>query len=77
MLDRLPAPVRHFALMLISALVAWGIDSVNALGLSPLQAGVAGVILTQIAAYITPLTKQYGVASNDFVDEEDVEDAEI
>ena len=76
MLDRLPAPVRHFALMLAAALVAWGIDSVNSLGLSPLQAGIAGVILTQIAAYLTPLTKQYGIGSNDFVDEDDLEDVE-
>lgn len=75
MLDRLPAPVRHFTLMLAAALVGWGIESVNTLGLSPLQAGIAGVILAQIAAYITPLTKQYGVGSNDFVDEEDLEDA--
>lgn len=76
MLDKLPAPVRHSALMLISALVGWALESIPTLDLSVGQAAIAGVILTQIAAYITPLTKQYGVASNDFVDEEDAEDPE-
>lgn len=61
MLDKLPAEVRHFILMLISALVAWGIESIPSFDLSPAVAGLAGVVLTQIAAFLTPLTRQYGV----------------
>lgn len=63
MLDRLPAPVRHFSLMLASALLAWALESIDSFGLDPLTAGVLGVVLTQAAAYLTPLTKQYGVGA--------------
>jgi hypothetical protein len=61
MLDKLPAEVRHFTLMLISALLAWGIDSVPSFDLNPAVAGFIGVILTQILAFVTPLTRQYGI----------------
>lgn len=79
MLDLLPAPVRHFALMLASALAAWALGAYTSWGLTDIQLGIAGVILTQIALYITKLTKQYGVGANDdfkLYDEivEDIED---
>ena len=61
MLDKFPAPVRHSALMLISALLGWASTSVAGLNVDPFVASILGVVLTQAIAYITPLTKQYGV----------------
>lgn len=61
MLDKLPAPVRHSALMLISALLAWAVEVLPGLDISPIFSGIIGVVLAQAIAYLTPLTKQYGV----------------
>ena len=61
MLDKLPAPVRHSALMLLSALLAWAVEALPGLNLPPIWAGIAGVVITQAIAFVTPLTKQYGV----------------
>lgn len=61
MLDKFPAPVRHSALMLISALLGWASTSLSGANIDPIIGSVIGVILTQALAYLTPLTKQYGV----------------
>lgn len=61
MLDKLPAPLRHFSLMLISALLGWASTNLADLNLDPLVAGLLGVFVAQALAFVTPLTKQYGV----------------
>lgn len=61
MLDKIPAEVRHILIMLIAALLGWASDNVLNLGLSPLLASLAGVVVGTLLLYITPLTRQYGV----------------
>lgn len=61
MLDKFPAPVRHSALMLISALLGWASTSLSGASIDPMVGSVIGIALTQAIAYVTPLTKQYGV----------------
>lgn len=73
MLDRIPAPLRHIVLISAGILLAWATDEATALP-APLPE-LLGVILTMAGTYLTKITKQYGVGSNDFIDEEDLEDA--
>jgi hypothetical protein len=61
MLDKIPAEVRHILIMLIAALLGWASDNVLNLGLSPLLASLAGVVVGTLLLYVTPLTRQYGV----------------
>lgn len=61
MLDKLPAPVRHSALMLISALLGWASTEFSGANVDPILGSVIGIAITQALAYVTPLTKQYGV----------------
>lgn len=63
MLDKLPPAVRHFSLMLIAALLAWGVDTLPRLNIDPILASLCGAVLTMVIAYVTPLTRQYGVGS--------------
>lgn len=65
MLDKLPAPVRHSALVLIAALLAWFGESVPAFDLPPVAATVLASLVTVALAWVTPLTRQYGVGSGD------------
>lgn len=64
MLDKFPAPVRHSALMLISALLGWASTALAGLDIDPLFASILGVVLAQALAYVTPLTKQYGIGAD-------------
>ena len=75
MLDRLPAPVRHFviaflgsaSLVLVSAIndakgvtsVAWASVLTDAL-----NAGIVAAVSLVGVMYLTPLTRQYGVGAN-------------
>lgn len=72
MLDRIPAPLRHIILISAGILLAWATDEATSLP-APLPE-LAGVFLTMAGTYLTSITKQYGVGSNDFLDEEDLED---
>lgn len=65
MLDRLPPEMRHIALMLMVPLLGYLSDkAVPAWIPDPIIAGLAGVALTALIAYFTPLTRQYGVGSD-------------
>lgn len=65
MLDKLPPEARHLILMLLVPLLAYlASDVVPALDVHPLIAGLVGVVLAQLIAYFTPLTRQYGVGSS-------------
>jgi hypothetical protein len=61
MFDRIPAQWRHLILMLAAALLGWASDNVLNLGLSPLVASLAGVLVATAIAWLTPITRQYGI----------------
>jgi hypothetical protein len=64
MLDRLPAQYRHLILMVLVPLLGYvAAQVVPALDIHPLLAGAIGVVLTEVLAWLTPLTRQYGVGS--------------
>lgn len=66
MLDKLPPEARHLVLMLLVPVLAYvASDVVPQLGIHPLLAGLVGVVLAQLIAYFTPLTRQYGIGSGD------------
>ena len=65
MLDALSPEARHLALLLLGALLAWGTATVPALGWDPLLASLAGAFLTAALAWFTPLTRQYGIGSDE------------
>jgi len=62
MLDKLPAPVRHFSLLLIAAVLAWAAQGIP--NVDPILGSLIGAIATFGIAYITPLTRQYGVGAD-------------
>lgn len=64
MLDKIPAVWRHLVLMLAAALLGWAADNVMNLGLDPLIASVLGVIVATGIAWLTPLTRQYGIGND-------------
>jgi hypothetical protein len=68
-LDALKPAVRHLVLMLAATLLAWGgTELVPALqGQGGIVATVGAPLLTLLIAYLTPLTKQYGTASDEEV----------
>ena len=63
MLDTMKASERHLILMVMVAVLTFGLTAIPQLGLDPLLAGLGGVVITALLAYFTPLTKQYGVGS--------------
>lgn len=65
MLDGLNPAVRHLVLMVLPILLGWAAtDLVPALqGANPVVGAVAGVLLSALLAWLTPLTRQYGVGS--------------
>ena len=71
MLDRLTAEQRHFALLLIAAALAWLSTNVPNLDVDPLGASLIGALATAALAYITPLTRQYGIGKTDKMDNTD------
>jgi hypothetical protein len=68
MLDRLTAEQRHLALLLIGAALAWLSTELPGLDVDPLAASLIGALSTALLAYLTPLTKQYGVGKTDKID---------
>ena len=68
MLDRLKPEQRHLALLLIGAALAWLSTELPGLELDPLAASLIGALTTAALAYLTPLTKQYGVGKTDKID---------
>jgi hypothetical protein len=68
MLDRLTAEQRHLALLLIGAALAWLSTELPGLDVDPLAASLIGALATAALAYLTPLTKQYGVGKTDKID---------
>lgn len=61
MLDKLPAEVRHSLIALVAALVGWATSAIPALDLPEPLPALIGAGLTMAIAYLTPLTKQYGI----------------
>lgn len=64
MLDRIPAVYRHLIIMLIAAVLGWAADRIPELGLDPMVASLAGVLVATAILWITPLTRQYGVGKD-------------
>ena len=66
MLDRLPAPLRHLIIALISALLAWAsTDLIPVLGKQGGTAALIGALMTEVLLVVTPLVRQYGVGAPD------------
>ena len=74
MLDRLSAEQRHLALLLIAAALAWLATNIPNFDIDPLGASLIGALATAALAYVTPLTRQYGVGNKDTVDKIDTMD---
>ena len=61
-MDRLSPELRHLILMLMVPVLGYiSAEVVPAWISDPVLAGLAGVVLTALIAYFTPLTRQYGV----------------
>ena len=71
MLDKLSAEQRHLALLLIAAALAWLSANIPNFDIDPLGASLIGALVTAAIAYVTPLTRQYGVGKTDRVDKID------
>ena len=64
MLDRLSPEARHLVLLLIGGLIAWASTELPT-RLEPLPASLVGAFTTVALAWLTPLTRQYGVGAPD------------
>lgn len=65
MLDRLSPELRHLILMLLVPVLGYlSAELVPAWISDPILAGLAGVVLTALIAYFTPLTRQYGIGTD-------------
>lgn len=63
-LDNLPPAVRHALFALLAALLFWLQDALPSIaGLPDVVKAVAATVVTLALAYITPLTRQYGVGA--------------
>ena len=62
MLDKLPASIRHFSLLLIAAILAWIVQGIP--NIDPILGSLLGALATFALVYVTPLTRQYGVGSD-------------
>jgi len=71
MLDRLTAEQRHLALLLIGAALAWASTELPGLDIDPIAASLIGALATAALAYITPLTRQYGIGKTANIDKTD------
>jgi hypothetical protein len=65
MLDKVPAEARHILIMLLAAVLGWASDNILNLGLPPLVASLAGVVVGTLILWVTPLTRQYGMGKSD------------
>jgi hypothetical protein len=64
MLDKIPAETRHIVIMLLAAVLGWASDNVLNLGLNPLVASLAGVVVGTLILWVTPMTRQYGIGKD-------------
>lgn len=62
MLDKLSPEARHLCLLLIGALIAWASTELPT-HLDPLPASLLGAFTTVALAWLTPLTRQYGIGA--------------
>lgn len=63
-LDGLPPFLRHLILMMLATLLSWaGSDLVPLLNGHPGWGALAGTLLVAILAWVTPMTRQYGVGA--------------
>lgn len=64
MIDQLPPAVRHALFALAAALLFWLQDALPSLtNLPDVVKALIGTLVTLALAYITPLTRQYGVGA--------------
>lgn len=76
MLDKVPAPLRHAIIVFAGAVLTYLTSQADKTDLG-IYTPIAATVLTVAGLYLSKITKQYGVGSNDeFIDEEDLEDAE-
>lgn len=76
MLDKVPAPLRHALIVFAGAILTYAAAQAEGKDLG-IYTPVIATVLTMAGMYLTKLTKQYGIGSNDeFLDDEDLEDAE-
>lgn len=62
MLDKLSPEARHLMLLLIGAGIAWASTELP-MHLDPLAASLLGALTTAALAWLTPLTRQYGIGA--------------
>lgn len=70
MLDKLSPEARHLVLLLIGGLIAWASTELPT-RLEPLPASLVGAFTTVALAWLTPLTRQYGLGAPDNYDNPD------
>ena len=63
MLDKLSPEARHLMLLLIGAAIAWASTELPT-KLDPLGASLLGALTTAALAWLTPLTRQYGIGAH-------------
>lgn len=68
MLDQLSPEARHVSLLLIGAALTWMVVELPGLDVPPLAASLLGAIATAALAYLTPLTRQYGIGKHEETD---------
>ena len=61
MLDKLSPEARHVTLLLIAAALTWVVVELPGLDVPAIAASLFGAIATAALAYLTPLTRQYGI----------------
>ena len=64
MLYKLSPEARHLVLLLIGGLIAWASTELPT-RLEPLPASLLGAFTTVALAWLTPLTRQYGLGAPD------------
>jgi hypothetical protein len=70
MLDKLSPEARHLMLLLIGAVIAWASTELPT-QLNPLAASLLGAITTAALAWLTPITRQYGIGAPETPDKVD------
>lgn len=64
MLDKLSPEARHLMLLIIGAGIAWASTELP-MHLDPLPASLVGAFTTAALAWLTPLTRQYGIGAHE------------
>ena len=63
MLDKLSPEARHLMLLLIGGVIAWASTELPT-RLDPLAASLLGALTTAALAWLTPITRQYGIGEH-------------